>query len=134
MPAQGGGSMATPLGRLHLVTDCRPGRDPVAVVRAGLSVGVPVVQVRVPDGWTDRAAYELASTIEGLCRTAGAPPPVHHPPPGGLAGRGAHAEGLRALLDAGAAGVGVVSAVSGAADPASACARLLAALPVGDRG
>ena len=64
--------MATPLGRLHLVTDCRPGRDPVAVVRAALSVGVPVVQVRVPDGWTDRAAYELASTIEGLCRTAGA--------------------------------------------------------------
>src|SRR2546423_15368702 len=80
MPAQGGGSMATPLGRLHLVTDCRPGRDPVAVVRAGLSVGVPVVQVRVPDGWTDRAAYELASTIEGLCRTAGAPCPGNDRP------------------------------------------------------
>src|SRR2546430_16509167 len=77
MPAQGGGLVAVPLGRLHLVTDCRPGRDPVAVVRAALSVGVPVVQVRVPDGWTDRAAYELAPTIEGLCRPAGAPPPGH---------------------------------------------------------
>ena len=40
--------MAEPLGRLHLLTDCRPGRDPVAVVRAALSAGVPVVQVRVP--------------------------------------------------------------------------------------
>ena len=52
--------MATPLGRLHLLTDCRPGRDPVGVVRAALSAGVPVVQVRVPDEWTDRAAYALA--------------------------------------------------------------------------
>jgi len=211
--------MATPLGRLHLVTDCRPGRDPVAVVRAGLSVGVPVVQVRVPDGWTDRAAYELASTIEGLCRTAGATCLVNDrlhvalavgaagghvgaddlpvraarlilgphailggtardpstaraavaagasylgvgpayptttkeglPAPIGVAGIGAvaaavdvpviaigavTAERIPALLDAGAYGVAVVSAVSDAADPASECARLLAALPVGDRG
>src|SRR5256885_2048427 len=72
MPAQGGGPMAEPLGRLHLLTDCRPGRDPVPVVRAALSVGVPVVQVRVPDGWSDRAAYALASVVAGLCREAGA--------------------------------------------------------------
>ena len=64
--------MAVPLGRLHLLTDCRPGRDPVAVVRAALSAGVPVVQVRVPDGWSDRAAYGLASVVAGLCREAGA--------------------------------------------------------------
>src|SRR2546423_547549 len=106
MPAQGGGSMATPLGRLHLVTDCRPGRDPVAVVRAGLSVGVPVVQVRVA------AAVDVPVIAIGAVT----------------------AERIPALLDAGAYGVAVVSAVSGAADPASACARLLAALPVGDRG
>src|SRR5256885_15859969 len=72
MPAQGGGPMADPLGRLHLLTDCRPGRDPVPVVRAALSVGGPVVQVRVPDGWSDRAAYALASVVAGLCREAGA--------------------------------------------------------------
>src|SRR2546423_8703803 len=72
MPAQGGGPMAEPLGRLHLLTDCRPGRDRGPVVRAALSVGVPVVQVRVPDGWSDRAAYALASVVAGLCREAGA--------------------------------------------------------------
>jgi thiamine-phosphate pyrophosphorylase len=64
--------MAKPLGRLHLLTDCRPGRDPVPVVRAALSAGVPVVQVRVPDRWSDRAAYELAAVVAGLCRAAGA--------------------------------------------------------------
>src|SRR5205814_8036393 len=90
MPAQGGGSMPGSLGRLHLLTDCRSGRDPVAVVRAALSVGVPVVQVRVPDAWTDRAAYALASTVAGLCREAGATCLVNDRPP--------------AALDAGAAG------------------------------
>ena len=42
------------LGRLHLLTDTRPGARPVAVLRAALSVPVPpavglVVQVRVED-------------------------------------------------------------------------------------
>jgi len=64
--------MAEPLGRLHLLTDCRPGRDPVPVVRAALSAGVPVIQVRVPDSWSDRAAYALASVVAGMCRAAGA--------------------------------------------------------------
>ncbi len=64
--------MAGPLGRLHLVTDVRRDRDPVPVVRAALSVGVPVVQVRVPDHVSDRGAYGLASVIVGLCREAGA--------------------------------------------------------------
>src|SRR5206468_6520355 len=66
------GPMAEPLGRLHLLTDCRPGRDPVPVVRAALSAGVPVIQVRVPDSWSDRAAYALASVVAGMCRAAGA--------------------------------------------------------------
>jgi thiamine-phosphate pyrophosphorylase len=62
----------TPLGRLHLITDVRRDRDPVAVVRAALSVGVPVVQVRLADHVSDLGAYELASVIVALCREAGA--------------------------------------------------------------
>lgn len=62
------------LGRLHLVTDTRPGRDPLAVVRAALSVAGPelVVQVRVQDDTDDRTAYELAVRVLALCATAGA--------------------------------------------------------------
>ncbi|KXK63624.1 thiamine-phosphate pyrophosphorylase [Micromonospora rosaria] len=57
------------LGRLHLVTDTRPGRDPLAVVRAALGVAGPdlVVQVRVEDAATDREAYDLAGRIVALC-------------------------------------------------------------------
>jgi thiamine-phosphate pyrophosphorylase len=76
MPAQGGEAMpavAGPvLGRLHVITDTRPGRDPLPVVRAALAAGAPVVQVRVEDAITDRAAYELALVIARLCRDAGA--------------------------------------------------------------
>jgi thiamine-phosphate pyrophosphorylase len=61
-----------PLGRLHLVTDTRPGRDPLAVVTAALAAGVPVVQARVEDGATDREAYQLAAVIRGLCDRYGA--------------------------------------------------------------
>lgn len=56
-----------PLGRLHVITDTRPGRDPLTVVRAALSAGAPVVQVRVPDTATDREAYELAVRVVALC-------------------------------------------------------------------
>lgn len=64
------------LGRLHLITDTRPGHDPVAVIRAALTANIPatvglVVQVRVEDHWTDRQAYELVTAILPLCRTAG---------------------------------------------------------------
>jgi|HigsolmetaAR206D_1030411.scaffolds.fasta_scaffold00304_21 thiamine-phosphate pyrophosphorylase len=62
------------LGRLHLVTDTRPGRDPLATVRAALSVAGPelVVQVRVEDDVDDRTAYELTCEIRALCDQAGA--------------------------------------------------------------
>jgi thiamine-phosphate pyrophosphorylase len=60
------------LGRLHLITDARPGRDPLPIVRAVLRVGVPVVQVRVGDHVTDREAYDLTRRILELCRAAGA--------------------------------------------------------------
>ncbi|MEV4541815.1 thiamine phosphate synthase [Micromonospora echinaurantiaca] len=57
------------LGRLHLVTDTRPGRDPLTVVRAALAVARAelVVQVRVEDSATDREAYDLARRVVALC-------------------------------------------------------------------
>ncbi|MFI7604026.1 thiamine phosphate synthase [Micromonospora sp. NPDC049366] len=62
------------LGRLHLITDTRPGRDPLAVVRAALSAARAdlVVQVRVEDTATDRETYDLASRIVALCAPYGA--------------------------------------------------------------
>ncbi|GAB2924300.1 thiamine phosphate synthase [Micromonospora polyrhachis] len=62
------------LGRLHLVTDTRPGRDPLTVVRAALSVAGPdlVVQVRVEDTASDREAYDLAVRTAELCTEVGA--------------------------------------------------------------
>ncbi|GAB4049072.1 thiamine phosphate synthase [Catellatospora paridis] len=67
--------MGMALGRLHLITDGRPGRDPVALVRAALRVATPdlVIQFRPADDWTDRLAYELANQIVALCRPAGVP-------------------------------------------------------------
>ena len=38
------------IGRLHVLTDTRDGRDAVAVVAATLSAGAPVVQVRSGEG------------------------------------------------------------------------------------
>ncbi|MEU6206313.1 thiamine phosphate synthase [Micromonospora musae] len=62
------------LGRLHLITDTRPGRDPLAVVRAALGAARAelVVQVRVEDSATDREAYDLARRVAALCVTYGA--------------------------------------------------------------
>ncbi|RAO38690.1 Thiamine phosphate synthase [Micromonospora noduli] len=57
------------LGRLHLITDTREGRDPLAVVRAALTVAHAdlVVQVRVEDSATDREAYDLTRRVLALC-------------------------------------------------------------------
>ncbi|MFI7508309.1 thiamine phosphate synthase [Micromonospora aurantiaca] len=62
------------LGRLHLITDTRPGRDPLAVLRAALPVAGAdlVVQVRVEDDATDREAYEMACRVTEACRPYGA--------------------------------------------------------------
>ncbi|MFC4018239.1 thiamine phosphate synthase [Micromonospora sp. GCM10011542] len=61
-------------GRLHLITDTRPGRDPLTVVRAALTAARDelVVQVRVEDSATDREAYELARRVLALCAPYGA--------------------------------------------------------------
>ncbi|WP_431727820.1 thiamine phosphate synthase [Verrucosispora sp. TAA-831] len=57
------------LGRLHLITDTRPGRDPLAVLRAVLPVARTelLVQVRVEDSATDREAYDLTRRVLALC-------------------------------------------------------------------
>ncbi len=62
------------LGRLHLITDTRPGHNPLTVVRAALSVARTelVVQVRVTDDATDRQAYDLARQVSALCAPYGA--------------------------------------------------------------
>ncbi|MFI5929838.1 thiamine phosphate synthase [Micromonospora sp. NPDC051543] len=62
------------LGRLHLITDTRPGRDPLTVVRAALAAAHAdlVVQVRVQDSATDREAYDLAARVLALCAPYGA--------------------------------------------------------------
>ncbi|GAB7048684.1 hypothetical protein JCM9534A_38100 [Catenuloplanes indicus JCM 9534] len=76
--------MDATLGRLHLITDARPGRDPVGTVRAALAAhaaagdavraatGPLVVQVRVEDDATDLDAYQLAVRVRELCAAAGA--------------------------------------------------------------
>jgi thiamine-phosphate pyrophosphorylase len=63
--------VTAPLGRLHVVTDARAGRDPLAVVAGALAGGAPVVQVRAKGG-TDRELYDFALRVAGLCAAAGA--------------------------------------------------------------
>ncbi len=59
------------IGRLHVITDTRPGRDPLVVVDAALRAGAPVVQVRNKD-LTDRALYELTCRVLDRCAAYGA--------------------------------------------------------------
>jgi thiamine-phosphate pyrophosphorylase len=68
MPAQGG---SMPIGRLHVITDTRAGRDPLPVVRAALDAGAPVVQVRGKD-LSDGELYELTCRVFELCTNSGA--------------------------------------------------------------
>ncbi|MDR7279437.1 thiamine-phosphate pyrophosphorylase [Catenuloplanes atrovinosus] len=76
--------MDSTLGRLHLITDTRPGRNPLGCVRAALAAhaaagddvravtGPLVVQVRVEDDATDLDTYQLALRVRDLCAAAGA--------------------------------------------------------------
>jgi thiamine-phosphate pyrophosphorylase len=67
MPAQGEEAAVAPLGRLHIITDTRPGRDALSVAAAALSAGAPVIQVRLGDDATDRQAYDFAGRVRALC-------------------------------------------------------------------
>ncbi|CAI9403052.1 thiamine phosphate synthase [Nocardioides sp. T2.26MG-1] len=62
--------MSPGVGRLHVVTDARTGRDALGVIARAVAAGAPVVQVRAKDG-TDRALYELARRAVEICTPAG---------------------------------------------------------------
>lgn len=59
------------VGRFHLVTDTRFGRDPLELVAAALDAGVDVVQVRAKE-LGDCAVYRLAERMVALCGPYGA--------------------------------------------------------------
>jgi thiamine-phosphate pyrophosphorylase len=59
------------LGRLHVITDTRPGRDAFALLDAVLDVGAPVIQLRAK-GLPDGELYELASRVTQACSRRGA--------------------------------------------------------------
>jgi thiamine-phosphate pyrophosphorylase len=59
------------IGRLHVITDTRCGRDPISTVRAALDAGAPVIQVRGKE-LSGQALYELAGRVADLCAAAGA--------------------------------------------------------------
>ena len=59
------------IGRLHVITDTRAGRDPLTVVDAALRAGAPAVQVRGKD-LTDRELYELTCRVAERCAAHGA--------------------------------------------------------------
>ncbi len=63
--------MMAVLGRLHVLTDARDGRDAIGVLSAALDAGAPVVQVRVK-GCSDRALHDFARRVVELCRPHGA--------------------------------------------------------------
>ena len=60
-----------PIGRLHVITDTRAGRDPLPVVRAALDAGAPVVQVRGKE-LSDSRLYDLTCRVLELCASCGA--------------------------------------------------------------
>lgn len=62
--------MSDALGRLHVVSDARDGRDALGVVAAAVAAGAPVVQVRAK-GCTDRVLYDFARRVVELCSPAG---------------------------------------------------------------
>ncbi|HEX4821478.1 MAG TPA: thiamine phosphate synthase, partial [Acidimicrobiales bacterium] len=56
------------IGRLHVITDTRPGCDALAVVTAAVEAGAPVVQVRGKE-LTDRELYDLTCRVLDVCTT-----------------------------------------------------------------
>lgn len=63
---------------LHVITDARPGRQPLLVVAAAIAAARRLggchrlaIQVRVEDDVSDRDAYELADAVLELCRPYG---------------------------------------------------------------
>lgn len=116
------------IGRLHVVTDARAGRDPLTVVRGALSAGAPVVQVRAKDG-TDRELYDLAGRVAALCVAAGASCVVDDRPDVALAvgAAGTHLGATDLPLDAARRVVGPGHLLGGTAREPLAAGALVAA-------
>lgn len=62
---------APTIGRLHVLTDARAGRDALHTASLALRAGAPVVQLRVK-GVTDRELYDLGIRLVAACREHGA--------------------------------------------------------------
>jgi thiamine-phosphate pyrophosphorylase len=59
------------IGRLHVLTDARAGRDALGTATLAVKAGAPVVQLRVKD-CSDRELYELGNRLMALCTQYGA--------------------------------------------------------------
>ena len=59
------------LGRLHVLTDARAGRDALATTTAAVAAGAPVIQVRAK-GLTDRELLDFATRVVDVCASRGA--------------------------------------------------------------
>jgi thiamine-phosphate pyrophosphorylase len=70
-PGHAGGGRKLVLGRCHLITDTRHGRDPLALLPLALPAGIDAVQVRVKDA-SDAEALLLVERALVLCREHGA--------------------------------------------------------------
>lgn len=62
--------MSSVVGRLHVVSDARGGRDALGVVAAAVAAGAPVVQVRAKN-CTDRVLHDFARRVVELCTPVG---------------------------------------------------------------
>jgi thiamine-phosphate pyrophosphorylase len=54
------------IGRLHVLTDARAGRDALHTATLAIEAGAPVVQLRVK-GATDRELYDLGTRLVAVC-------------------------------------------------------------------
>jgi thiamine-phosphate pyrophosphorylase len=59
------------IGRLHVLTDARAGRDAIGVAARAVGAGAPVIQLRVK-GCPDREVYELGLRLMEVCAGSGA--------------------------------------------------------------
>jgi thiamine-phosphate pyrophosphorylase len=59
------------IGRLHVLTDARAGRDALHTATLALQAGAPVIQLRVK-GATDRELYDLGVRLMAACTEHGA--------------------------------------------------------------
>ncbi|MBX6751923.1 MAG: thiamine phosphate synthase, partial [Micromonosporaceae bacterium] len=59
------------LGRLHVLTDARDGRDVLHTATLAVRAGAPVIQLRVK-GVTDRELYDLGVRLVAVCTEHGA--------------------------------------------------------------